>query len=440
MSEASEPAAHDHRQTFGHAPPIPDATPKPRRRISSAAKQRRLPTGTDNISFDAAPAPALPPDAPVWPPNAPHESDDMRVKESAWDIPQSMRMGSQLRALREGKSDDWTMDEFVQYLRFYKRRAQRTVNSYRRQLEFMGRHPVAPVRLHGSRAALIESFSIYATAREQIDGMTPAAMTSDHKAVRALGAFLSIPDNVWPVAPRAARTTARWVPSPEQVHELLYAKFGPERSYEHHLTRFMLAYCFGVGIRPPSELRNAKVTDVDLDHDILVVEEQKKGGSRRELVVEPAWLLSGYNKPSLKRWIEGPRNLCGPKTDALFPNVDGKPFPSQEALGVFLNRQVRGDPRSGEPERFAWYSPYVSRHWSCNARLIDTARVVQGQKVYDWNAVARWHGHESVKMTMSTYARSVEVNEHKYGRNWIARAFGGKGYTPASKSRKALRG
>jgi hypothetical protein len=51
-------------------------------------------------------------------------------------------------------------------------------------------------------------------------------------------------------------------------------------------------------------------------------------------------------------------------------------------------------------------------------------RVVGGQKVFDWNAVARWHGHESVKMTMSSYARAVEINEVKHGRGWLTRAFG----------------
>lgn len=46
------------------------------------------------------------------------------------------------------------------------------------------------------------------------------------------------------------------------------------------------------------------------------------------------------------------------------------------------------------------------------------------ERLYDWPGVARWHGHESVKMTMSTYARAVELNEAKYGRGWSSRAFG----------------
>lgn len=352
--------------------------------------------------------------------------NDMRINEAAWDITASARLQETLRALREGKTDQWTMDEFVHYMKFYKRFSEKTVNGYRWQLDFMGRHPIAPVKLHGSRAELIETFSMYITAREQLDGLGHSALHTDHGAIRALGAFLSIPDNVWPTAPRAVRTESRWVPSPEQVFELLQASFGPRRSYEHHLTRYMLAFTFGFGVRAPSELLPLKVTDVDLDHAIIIVTEPKKGGPRRELVVEPRWLCDSPNRLSLRRWIEGPRNLCNPQTDALFPNVDGRAFPTREAIARFLERSVHGDKRRGDPDPFPWYQNYVARHWSCNARLIDAMRVVEGQKVFDWNACARWHGHESVKMTMSTYARAVEINERKYGRNWLSRAFGGR--------------
>ena len=89
------------------------------------------------------------------------------------------------------------------------------------------------------------------------------------------------------------------------------------------------------------------MTDVDVEHTILVVQETKKGGSRRELVVHPEWLINGWNRPSLKHWIETGRPLCDPKSDALFPNLDGTPFATEEALGQFLVRQVRGDPRAG---------------------------------------------------------------------------------------------
>lgn len=350
----------------------------------------------------------------------------MRIHETAWDLTANQRLQSTLRALRDGASDAWTMDEFCQYLRFYKRRGKKTVDLYRRQLAFMERHPVAPVQIHGSRAQLIESFSMYATVREQVEGAKPSALKGDHSAVRALGSFLSIPENVWPVAPRAVRTESRWVPSPEEVYELLQAQFGLRRSYEDLLTRYMLAFSFGLGVRSPSEILSAKLGDVDLNHGIIVVTETKKGGNRRELVIEPAWLCHSKNRLSLKRWIEDHRPKCDPKTDALFPNIDGRAFPTSEAMNRYLTRHVH-DSRAddGKPRaRFSWYTPYVSRHWSCNARLIDTARTIQGQKVYDWNAVARWHGHESVKMTMGTYARAVEINEKKYGRDWLTRAFG----------------
>lgn len=351
--------------------------------------------------------------------------DPVRIREFGWNKTTMQIMDAQLRSFRDGTADQWTMDDFVYYLTFYKRRAKRTVANYRSQLGLMARHPVVPVELHGSRADIISNFSMYVNYREHEEHTEAGALATDHKAIRALGAFLSIPDNVWPGMPKAVSTESRWVPDPEQVNEILQADHGPRRSYECHLARYMLAYSFGIGVRPPSELHSAKVDDVDLKHGVLIIEETKKAGTRRELVVSPDWLISGRTRLSLKNWIEGPRNLCEPRTNALFPNVDGQPFRTREAMRNFLVRQVRGDPRDkAVPLKFDWYQPYVARHWSVNARLIESARVVQGQTIYDWNAVARWHGHESVKMTMSTYGRAVEVNHRKYGAEWLSRAFG----------------
>ena len=357
----------------------------------------------------------------------------MRINEAGWDLAANMKLQATLRALREGATASWAMEEFIQYLLFYKRRRPKTVDDYRRQLNFMARHSIAPVQLHASRAELIESFSMYVTVREQVEGCPPTSLKNDHHAIRALGAFLSIPDNVWPTCPTVVARESRWVPSPEQVYELLQSQFGSTRSYEHHLVRYMLAYTFGMGIRPPSEVLSARVQDIDLENGVIIITEAKKGGRRREQVIEPRWLCDAQNRLSLKRWIEGPRQLCDPKADVLFPNVDGKPFPTTEACGQFLRRHVSGNERrewrcwDGEETRpgprFPWYQPYISRHWSCNARLIATARERKGQVSYDWNSVARWHGHESVKMTMNTYARSVEVNHKKYGENWLTRAF-----------------
>lgn len=358
----------------------------------------------------------------------------MRVVEAGWDVAANVKLQATLRALREGSASNWTMDEFIQYLLFYKRRKPKTVDDYRRQLNFMARHAIAPVQLKGTRTELVESFSMYVTVREQVEGCPPTSLKNDHHAIRALGAFLGIPDNVWPTCPTVVVKESRWVPRPEQVYELLHSQFGTTRSYEHQLTRYMLAYSFGIGVRPPSELLTIRVPDIDLDNGVIVITEAKKGSRRREQVIKPRWLCDAENRLSIKRWIEGPRNLCNPQTDALFPNVDGHPFTTTEACGQFLKRHVCGDerrewrcwdeddPRPGP--RFPWYQPYISRHWSCNARLIETAYRVKGQWQYDWNAVARWHGHESVKMTMNTYARAVEVNHQKYGDNWLTRAFG----------------
>lgn len=334
--------------------------------------------------------------------------DMPRVNDSSWGLSENARLQATLRSMREGTADDWTMADFENYLRFFKRRQPETIRKTIGQLEFMARHNLFPVTLHGSRADLVESFSMYATAREQIDKASPSALRNDHKAVRALGAFRSIPENVWPTSPPLVEGEPASVPSPEQVFDLLHTNYAPRYSYENMLTRYMLAFTFGFGVRAPSEVWALRVGDVDLSHGSLVITEPKKSGRRRAVVVEPAWLMNSARRMSLATWMEKWRPLSNPATDALFPNVDGKAFSSKFALAQFLKRAVQ--------PRFPWYHPYVARHWSCNARLIDSGR--------DWNAVARFHGHENVKMTMNTYAPAVELHERKFGKNWLTRAFG----------------
>lgn len=65
--------------------------------------------------------------------------------------------------------------------------------------------------------------------------------------------------------------------------------------------------------------------------------------------------------------------------------------------------------------RFPWFYPYLGRHWSVNARLID-----QG---FDYARVAAWHGHESVNMTKNSYEHSARLHESLHGGSWLARAF-----------------
>lgn len=167
-----------------------------------------------------------------------------------------------------------------------------------------------------------------------------------------------------------------------------------------------MAANFGLGLRAPSELHKLKVTDLDVRNHILVVTEPKKSGKRRRLVLEPDWLCCGKKRLGLAGYLKW-RAMTNPTTDAFFVRQDGTAYPSKEMLSKDLNEKVK--------PLFPWYHPYLGRHWSVNARLVETHG--------DWNKVARWHGHENVKQTMTAYAPSYEVYARLYGKNWLARAF-----------------
>ncbi|MHB8585879.1 MAG: hypothetical protein ACYDDF_08620 [Thermoplasmatota archaeon] len=254
----------------------------------------------------------------------------------------------------------------------------------------------------------MQTFAGYVTCREEFESAKFGALSNDHKAIRALGDFLGIPENVWPTCPPAPEHEGKQVPSPEQVYELLHHDFFAKNSFENLLVRYLLAYSFGYGVRAPSELLTLSLMDLDLANHIVTVTEFKtnKSGRRRRIVVEPEWLCCSRSRLSLENWVAKRTNLPG-TSPAVFVRENGQPFTNPDALAVFLKRTV-------QPE-FPWYTCYVARHWSCNARAI--------QWNLDWARVAKWHGHRTTKMAMSTYAPAVEVHRKLYGDEWLERAF-----------------
>lgn len=328
--------------------------------------------------------------------------------EEVWNPSAMTRLRDTLTKLRNKKDSAWTFDEFELFLRRYERLGASTIRKRLAHLRFMAdreRH-VLPVVLDGSREDLVNSFCAYVTAREEIEECDWGALSNDHKAIRNLGRFPGIPSDVWPTAPTRTSHEDLWLPSPEQVYDLLHANYGAKNSFQNAHIRYLLAANFGYGLRAPSELHSLRVQDLDADHHILVVTEPKKSGRRRRLVVEPSWLCCGSKRLGLADNLKW-RARTKSQTDAFFARKDGSPYPSKEMLAKDLNAAVK--------PLFPWYHPYLGRHWSVNAQLVETGG--------DWNKVARWHGHENVKQTMSAYAPSFEVYARLYGKNWLARAF-----------------
>jgi integrase len=109
---------------------------------------------------------------------------------------------------------------------------------------------------------------------------------------------------------------------------------------------------------------------------------------------------------SLENWLRW-RDKLGASTEAFFPTATGEAFPSKEAMNRFVRRNVRPS--------FPWFNPYLGRHWSVNARLIEWE--------FDYARVAAWHGHESVNMTKNAYEQSARLQEVRHGGDSLSRAF-----------------
>lgn len=332
------------------------------------------------------------------------------------------RLKTTLNDLKE-QNIEWTTNELATHLREYKRLGRDTIQKRLAQLAFMERHPVFPVQMHRGAWAFVNSFWLYVQHREKQEGCGPGALKNDHRAVRCLGQFLGIPGDVWPTAPTQPMTDEREIPAPERIHALLHTDYtaSPRISYANHLVKGLLVFDFLVGARMPSEAFALRLADFDPARHRLVVTEPKKTGRRRTIHmvsivrgkhgkpgrIEPHWYCCSTRHPSLANYLLW-RKKVDPegKQEAFFLRADGTPFPSKYALAKWLNEMVK--------PKFPWFHPYLGRHWSCNARLIDSS--------YDYSAVAKWHGHESVDMTRQEYEHNARMLEAEFGGNWLIRA------------------
>lgn len=328
-----------------------------------------------------------------------------RDMKEAWNTFAS-GLRNQLEALKE-PFPEWSMDEFEMYLRDYRRRQPSTIQCCKRYLAFMELHPHMPVHLHGDRFQLVNSFFLYVRYREVVEKAGPGALRNDHKAIRALGGFLGIPDNVWPTAPTALATDERWMPMPEQVYDLLHASYSPKPfvGFQHHLVRGLLVFDFLIGPRMPSEAYALRVADFNPDRHTLVITEPKKSGRRRTLLVEPEWACCSTRHPSLQNYLDQRDKVAERSQEVFFVQENGLPFASKDTLRNFLDENVK--------PQFPWFYPYLGRHWCANARLIDSG--------HNYIQVADWLGHEDVNMLRREYEHNAKLHERLYGNNWMAR-------------------
>lgn len=333
-------------------------------------------------------------------------SDTLSTPE-AWDPQQMARLRAKIQDLQTADHPDWTEDDLIAYLRYYKNNKASTIQSRLRQLRFMADYEAQPVAIHGSKTEIVTTFAVYVAHRRTNEGVPPSTLTNDFKAIRSLGDLLGIPPSQWPTAP-TPNESERDIPSPEQVYNLLHTDYLPnaKRNYKNALIKYLLALDFGYGIRFPSEAYALTVDDLDLEDHWLRITEPKKGDSTRRVAIEPEWLCCSKRHKSLLNWLKW-RTKTNPTTDALFPKPNGERFASKHTLRNVVVKHVK--------DEYPWFYPYLGRHWSVNARLIEWD--------FDYVRVAQWHGHEDVNTTKNNYEQEARLHRNLYGDRWLIRAF-----------------
>lgn len=298
------------------------------------------------------------------------------------------------------------------HLRDWRRMKETTIRQRLRDLRRLEAHPVMPVKLHGTRYELVDTFYAYMKYRETVESKAATAVRNDFKAALAVGDYLQVPRDVWPRAPTVPRRAKKVLRSPEEIHQLLHAEYvdkNPTRSYENHLVKYLLAFDFGIGVRFPSEAFALRVQDFDPKAHTLIVTEPKKGSPTRRVLIEPTWLCCGRSRASLAYYLQWRAKVDVGGTDAFFLKPNGEPFPTKEALKAWLDQRVK--------PKFPWFHDYMGRTWCANARLVEWK--------FDYARVADWMGHDSVDTTRENYEAEARLYAKRYGSGWLERAFKG---------------
>jgi hypothetical protein len=331
-----------------------------------------------------------------------------------WGPDAMSRLRETIATLREAEDPDWTEEDLVLFLKRYERQRVSTIKTRLRQLRFMRDYEGSPVAIHGTKNEIVNTFLRYVTYREEIADAGPSALVNDHSAIRTLGKMLAIPENVWPTRPKLEDKDERWIPSPEQVHDLLHTDFyttpSPRRNPRNAWARYVLAFSFGFGVRTPSEPYALPAEGIRPASGTAKIVEPKKGHSTRTVYVKPEWLLESRRHLALDNWMTW-RDELDPMTGKAFcrPDDSGQAYASKWGLRQALIRAVNN------VDGFDWWYPNLGRYWGINARLIDTG--------FDYEEVARWTGHTSVDRLINDYDQGARRLLEIHGDNWLHRAF-----------------
>jgi len=196
------------------------------------------------------------------------------------------------------------------------------------------------------------------------------------------------------------------VPRPKTVNKLMHTWYTNDR-VENALIRTLLTVGFHFGPRP-EELIAVKVEDVYLDEGYIFIREQKKKFRERQVWIDEP-VMNSRQQNSLRNWIKiwRPRIANDQSLDYLFIQKAGTPFPSEDALRMYLTPYVK--------PIWSDFKPKIMRDWCAIARLI---RTKVETKSWDTRTVKNSLGHKYEKTT-EAYIRYAENYYRKDPYDWL---------------------
>ena len=300
-----------------------------------------------------------------------------------------------------------TFEDITLHAELRQRLKSTTIEKYLRYARFMQQHKI-PIDFNNLDYT---QFIRHMDYRERVEKATPDALKHEWKVMRMFLKAYHIGN--WSYRPPPGPKPAmRILPFPETVHKFFNYKYSKD-IYETRLYQYLFFFGFLVGVRPPSEFIELKVSDIyfeDFGRSYIIVTEPKKYKSKRVVVPEKQ-ILTSVNSKSLKNYID----IWRPKVenqysgDALFLRPDGKPFTSACLRGKLSKHGKKIWPH---------FRPYDMRHWCAVARLI---RTKVESRYFDTYHVRNWLGHDKPGTT-EDYIRYAEQYYREYPVDWISYA------------------
>jgi len=300
-----------------------------------------------------------------------------------------------------------TFEDIKLHAELRQRLKHTTIEKYLRYVRFMQHHKISIDFNNIDYTQFIRHMDY----RERVENATPDALRHEWKVMKMILKAYNI-DNWSYRPPPGPKPAVRILPFPETVNKFFNYRYSKDL-YKTRLYQYLFFFGFLVGVRPPSEIVELKVSDVyfeDNGRSYLIVTEPKKYKSRRVVIPEKQILINPNSK-SLKNYIDIWRAKVENQNsgDALFLRPDGKPFTTE---------CLRGNLSKYGKKVWPHFRPYDMRHWCAVARLIKNKVET---KYFDVYQVKNWLGHDKMGTT-EDYIKYAEQYYREYPVDWISKA------------------